>query len=70
MGYGQMVKQERERQGLSLARLSQLSGVSIMTIHNWERGTVPAVDKLDKVMTALGVSITIGAVPREEVAED
>lgn len=63
MEYGQLIKKEREKQGLSLAQLSNLSGISITTIHNWERGTAPAIDKYDQVLKALGISIQLGAGP-------
>jgi len=60
MDYGGLIRNERLKAGMTLLELSRLSGVPLMTIANWEYGHVPAVDKLDRVLEALGISITLG----------
>jgi len=60
MNYGILVKTERQKQGISLAKLSELSGIALATINNWELGHVPPIDKLDTVLAALNISLTIG----------
>jgi len=60
MDYGWLIRNERLKAGMTLLELSRLSGVPLMTIANWEYGHVPAVDKLDRVLEALGISITLG----------
>lgn len=54
-----MLKRLRTKQGLSLRKLSELSGVPHRTIHCWElRGTEHAVaGKLKKVADVLGVKV-------------
>lgn len=60
MDYGKLVKDERKAARMSLAKLSELSGVAPTTISNWENGHEPPAEKLDKVLAALRISITLG----------
>lgn len=58
--YGQYVNKSRIDKKMTLRDVYDKSGIPPMTISNWEHGSVPPVDKLDKVLKALGVSIVIG----------
>ncbi len=56
----------RKKANMSMARLSRLSGVPTSTIGNYEHGVMPTLDKADKLLRALGVSLAVGkaSVPR------
>jgi len=58
--FGKIIKGARRTSGMTLKQLEAVSGVSFKTISHWEHGHMPAVDKLDRVLEALGISITIG----------
>ena len=58
--FGLFIKKLREDKHLSLAKLSDMSGLPITTINNYERGSEPSIKKADKLLTALGVSLIIG----------
>lgn len=60
LNYGEFIREERKAAGLTLKQLEAVSGVSFKTISHWEHGHIPAVDKLDRVLEALGISITLG----------
>jgi len=50
----------RKREHISIKKLSQMSGVSVRTISNWEyAGVTPTVDKFSKVLEALGYTLQI-----------
>ena len=60
---GQRIKRQRERQHLSRQEVADLAGLSRQTIVNLEGDggrRVPA-EKLDEVLKALGMQITLGA---------
>lgn len=59
--YGEFLKEQREQLGISIYRLSKMSGVPEPTITSWERyGVEPTVTKYNKVLKALGVSLKLG----------
>lgn len=58
--FGPCIKNLREQKHLSLAKLSEISGIPIATINNYERGSEPSIQKADKLLNALGVSLIIG----------
>lgn len=59
MNVGVKIKQRRESLNLSQEQLSQISGVSQASIHYIESGeNSPTTKTLQKLATALGVSIT------------
>jgi transcriptional regulator with XRE-family HTH domain len=60
LDYGEIVRRSRKNAGVTLKQLESASGVSFQTISHWEHGHVPAADKLDKVLEALGITITLG----------
>ena len=60
MDYGKLIKKERMAQGMSFRTLSNKSGVSTTTIYHYENGVLPTIYKLDMILKALGVSLTIG----------
>ena len=60
MDFGKLIKETRESKKMSLRELAEKSGVKGTTISNWEHGFIPTIDKLDKVLTALQITITIG----------
>lgn len=52
---GAVAKRLREEQGLTFAQLEEKSGVSDTTIRRLEEGGTVKLDRLDKVLVALGV---------------
>lgn len=59
--FGVFLKENRTKQNLSLVKLSRLTGLPATTIHNYERGSEPSLDKADKLLKALGITYTLGA---------
>ena len=54
------LREERKRQHISIKTLSALSGINSRTINNWEYCNVmPPIDKLQKVLNALGYDLRI-----------
>lgn len=61
MNLGQILREERTKQGISQQKLAELSGVTKRAITYWEKGLRSmSVESADKVFRALHVSITIG----------
>ena len=61
MDYGKELERKRKQNGLSIYRLSKLSGVPGVTISRWEKGKAqPPVNNYSKVLKAMGESIVIG----------
>lgn len=61
MTYQEKLKALRLEKKLSAYRLSQLSGVSMSTIYYYEKGGAVTLDKVDKILRALGVTLVLGA---------
>lgn len=61
MSFQEILIQKRKEQGLSVYSLSARSGVPKSTIFSYEKGVSPTLDKADKLLTALGVSMRIGS---------
>ena len=54
-----VIRERRERAGLSQAELAQLAGISRMTVQFLESGsTVPRTDTVDFIARALRISVT------------
>ena len=59
--FGKIVQKERNRQGISQAKLAEMTGFSDRTISLWERGKRGiTLASADKVAKALGFTLTIG----------
>ena len=57
---GQLIAQIRNQKGLTLCKLSQLSGISDSAILRWESGdTMPRVDNLQRLLGAMGYKLQI-----------
>jgi transcriptional regulator with XRE-family HTH domain len=53
-----LLKQWRERRGLSLRQLGELSGVSYPNLHGIETGKLdPRLSTLERLARALGISV-------------
>lgn len=62
MKVGEYLKEQREQQGISHAKLAKAAGVSKRSLIYWEQGERDmSVENADKVFRALGVSMRIGA---------
>lgn len=62
MKVGEYLKEQRERQGLSHAKLAKAAGVSKRSLIYWEQGERDmSVENADKVFKALGTTLRIGA---------
>lgn len=66
MTFKEVLTQKREQKEVSVYKLSAMSGVPKSTIFSYERGVTPTLDKADKLLKALGVSLVIGAVESHE----
>lgn len=60
MNFKELLIKERNKRGITIGYLSVLSGIPKTTIQNYENGTMPSLEKADKLLRALGVEITIG----------
>lgn len=61
---GVIIRAEREKLGLSQARLAEESGVSVTTISDLERGRRAAtLDLADRVLKAMGLRLHVAAEP-------
>jgi transcriptional regulator with XRE-family HTH domain len=57
MGFGAMLKEARERAGLSQVALAERTGLSLRSIQNWEQGhRTPRVSVVVTLARAVGVS--------------
>ena len=58
--FGEMIKTQRLEKGLSIRKVSDLTGVSSAALSRWESGKrVPSVESFNKVMTALGAELLV-----------
>lgn len=61
MNFGEAVKKERERRGISRYRLSKMSGVSLTLLGYYERGErTPTIDKANQICRALEWEFVLG----------
>lgn len=60
MTYQEKLRNLRLEADFSVYRLSKLSGVSMSTIYYYEKGGAVTLDKVDKVLRALGATLTLG----------
>ena len=63
MDFQTELTEQRKRASISVYKLSELSGVPKSTIFNYERGVEPTIDKADKLLRALGVTLVLGDNP-------
>ena len=65
--FSELLKTTREERGLSKCALADLSGFTRQAIHKWEKGIESiSLENADKLLTALGVEITIGKKTEEQ----
>ena len=58
--FGEMIKTQRLEKGLSLRKVSDLTGISAAALSRWESGKrIPSVESFNKVMTALGAELLV-----------
>ena len=58
--FGEMIKTQRLERGLSLRKVSDLTGISSAALSRWESGKrVPSIESFTKVMTALGAELLV-----------
>lgn len=61
MNLAKMIKEERQRQGLSRQALAEAANVTVRAICYWESGKRKmSVESADRVFKALHLSVTIG----------
>ena len=60
MDFKTLLREARNKQGISIIQLSRLSEVPKSTIFNYELGVTPTIDKADKLLRALGLTMTLG----------
>ena len=55
-----MIKQQRLEKGLSLRKVSDLTGISSAALSRWESGKrIPSIESFNKVMAALGAELLV-----------
>lgn len=58
--FGEMIKTQRLEKGLSIRKVSGLTGISAAALSRWESGKrVPSIESFNKVMTALGAELLV-----------
>lgn len=58
--FGEMIKTQRLEKGLSIRKVSDLTGISSAALSRWESGKrVPSIESFNKVMTALGAELLV-----------
>lgn len=58
--FGEMIKTQRLEKGLSIRKVSALTGISAAALSRWESGKrVPSIESFNKVMTALGAELLV-----------
>ena len=58
--FGEMIKMQRLKKGLSIRKVSVLTGISPAALSRWESGKrIPSIESFNKVMTALGAELAI-----------
>ena len=58
--FGEMIKAQRLEKGLSIRKVSDLTGISAAALSRWESGKrVPSIESFNKVMTALGAELLV-----------
>ena len=58
--FGEMIKAQRLERGLSIRKVSDLTGISSAALSRWESGKrVPSIESFNKVMTALGAELLV-----------
>lgn len=61
MEIGKIIEKERKKQHLSKYKLAKMAGVTETAIRYWESGKrTMNISSADKVLKALGVTVTIG----------
>ena len=61
MKFKDLIKEEREKQGLSKYKLAKKAGVTDVAINYYEQGTrVPSIDNANKLLKALEITLKIG----------
>ena len=61
--FGEIIKEARLSQGMSIWELAQKSDIQPNTIRYWESGERnPTLDNAERVLEALNMSLTIGKV--------
>ena len=64
--FGLALKKRRKQLGLTTMALSELAGCSEANIRLIESGSEPGVHRAGKILSALGVKMTIGRAPAAE----
>ena len=58
--FGEMIKTQRLERGLSIRKVSDLTGISSAALSRWESGKrAPSIESFNKVMTALGAELLV-----------
>lgn len=66
---GRSVRELREEQGWSQTQLAKAAGMTQSAVARFEAGgTVPTLTVLERLATALGVSLKVGFEPRDHAA--
>ena len=59
--FEKIIRNEREKQGISVAKLAEMTGLTSRAVHYWESGQRGITLKNAEILAnALGITITIG----------
>jgi transcriptional regulator with XRE-family HTH domain len=68
---GRVLREARERRGLSLRELAARAGTSHATLSAYEHGTkTPSVATLERILRAAGFALDLDLVPRTDRGEE
>lgn len=62
---GQLLKQERQRAGLTQKQLAEKSGISFVAINRIERGHPPRLSVIDKIFTAMNLDLVFSVLDKQ-----
>lgn len=62
---GQLLKQERQKAGLTQKQLAEKSGISFVAINRIERGHPPRLSVITKIFTAMNLDLVFDVLDKE-----
>lgn len=61
MDFGNIIKNERKKQGISQKKLAEAAGVTTRAVIYWENGQRQiSIENADRILKALNITIKIG----------
>ena len=70
LDFSERLKAHRKDQGLSLEAVAKMASVSKQSVHGWEKGAPPRLDRAHKVIDGLGLTMRSFFGPTEAEAAE